>query len=211
MAFIRDAFFHINPKFKNQSVLKLLTLSTHIQAETPVRIACLESVWTLRTKPKLSQTGERLGNTSSSFRPSSLLNNTDLIEYAVARVVNVIQALWLWCHCEGDMHRRLMCCWKTAKQAVKNHFCLTLNSWVKDVPAGGYVHVIQLIHCRYNKLWWSHANRRCPTVAVRGQWAVPTLLSDLAERLKHTQIRCFFVCFFQIVIECPLCLTLMQS
>lgn len=34
-----------------------------------------------------------------SSRPSSLLNNTEPIEYAV---VNVILAMGLWCHCEGE-------------------------------------------------------------------------------------------------------------
>lgn len=44
-------------------------------------------------KPTVSQTVEELCTISCCFRPSSLLNNTEPIEYAVPSLVNVIQAL----------------------------------------------------------------------------------------------------------------------
>lgn len=56
-----------------------------------------------------------------SISSPGLLNNTELIEYAV---VNVIQALGLWCHCKGL---------KTAKPAKKTYwFHPTLNSRRKE-------------------------------------------------------------------------------
>lgn len=66
---------------------------------------------------------------SYSFRPSSLLNNTEPIEYAVPQVVNVIQALWLWCHCEGETAAMLL---ENCNSSSKNLFCVTLNPWGKD-------------------------------------------------------------------------------
>lgn len=77
-------------------------------------------MWTVRTyKPIVSQTVDELCSISCSVSASSLLNNTDPIEYAVPQVVNVIQACDSGVIVEEGEAGGLQCCWKTAKPAVK--------------------------------------------------------------------------------------------